>query len=278
MRRDYPYGVNADTAWTPSWIPPLLDQPVEAGETLFVSDLHLGVGSDDPSRLEAFVELLGTLPGRIDTLVLGGDVFEFWWEWREAVPRRHMHFLMALRRAADAGVRIRVVAGNHDFAYGGFLPELVGASIHPDGICLDVDGSRWLLVHGDGIALSDRIDRLVRRLLRSRAAQAAWALVPPDIAFRIAGGVGRTSRAVQPGPPPNIAEFGDAAEIWIRRWNLAGVVHGHTHRPLLEPRGGGYHVNNGDWLKARFAVWISPGRRIRLVDCGKEGHPWLSNT
>lgn len=270
--------MNADTVWTPSWIPPLLDKPVDAGETLFASDLHLGAGPDEPSRLDSFLALLETLPGRIGTLVLGGDIFEFWWEWREAVPRRHMRFLMALKRVADAGVRIHVLAGNHDFAYGRFLPDLLGAGVHHDGICLNVDGARWLLVHGDGIARSDRVDRVVRRILRSRAAQAAWNLVPPDIAFRIAGTVGDTSRTLQPGPAPNIAEYGDAAEAWIRRWNLAGVVHGHTHRPLLEPRGGGFHANNGDWLNERFAVWISPGGRIRLVDCGKEGHPWLSNT
>ncbi len=256
----------------------MLDRPVEAGETLFVSDLHMGAGGDESFRLGSFLELLETLPGRIDTLVLGGDVFEFWWEWREAVPRRHLRFLTALRRVADAGVRVRVIAGNHDFAYGGFLPEFLGASVHPDGICIDVDGSRWLLVHGDGIARSDRVDRLVRRVLRSRLACAAWALVPPDLAFRIAGGVGDASRKLQPGPAPNVAEYGEVAEAWIRRWNLAGVVHGHTHRPLLEPRGGGYHANNGDWMTERFAVWISPGRRIRLVDCGKEGHPWRSNT
>lgn len=264
--------------WVPSWIPPLLSEPVDAGETLFVSDVHLGTGPDEASRLDSLLALLDSLPGHIGTLVLGGDIFEFWWEWREAVPRRYMRFLLALKRAAEAGVRIHLVAGNHDFAYGSFLPEFVGPTVHPDGICLNIAGDPWLMVHGDGIARSDRADRVVRRILRSPIAQAAWNLVPPDLAFGLAGAVGRTSRTIQPGAPPNIQEYGDAAEHWIGRWGLAGVVHGHTHRPLLQPRGAGFHANNGDWLADRYVVWISPGRRIRLVDCRKEGHPWLSNT
>jgi len=222
--------------------------------------------------------VLEGLPGRIDTLVFGGDVFEFWWEWRTAIPRLHMEILLALRKTSDAGVRIRFIAGNHDFAIGRFLADFLGATIDPDGFCMDIGGHRWLLLHGDGMPRSDRLDRLVRRVLRSRSAQRIWNLLPPDIAFSLAGSVGNTTRTLHPGPPPNIAEYGEAASDWIARWNLAGVVHGHTHRPLLEPLGDGFHVNNGDWLKDRFAVWIGPERRVRLVDCRKEGHPWLSNT
>lgn len=270
--------MDARIDWVPPWIPSLVASPESAEAFLFVSDLHLGTGPDEASRAREFAELLETLPGRVPMLVLGGDVFEFWWEWRHAVPRRHLEFLLALRRASEAGVALRFVAGNHDFALGAFARDFLGAAVHPDGICLDVGGDLWLAVHGDGIARSDRADRLVRRVLRSRAAQAAWNLLSPDIAFRIAGSVGETSRAVNPGPAPNIEEYGEAAELWIRRWHLAGVVHGHTHRPLLRPVGGGFHANNGDWLAGRTAVWVRPGRRVQLVDCRKDGHPWLSNT
>lgn len=270
--------MNAPTTWVPPWIPSLVEAPETAGETLFLSDLHLGTGPDEAARLRDLRTLLESLPGRIDTLVLGGDVFEFWWEWKHAVPRRYMEFLLDLRRAGDSGTKLRFVRGNHDFAVGGFLSDFLGATIHHDGICLDVGGDRWLLVHGDGIARSDRADRVARRVLRSRVAQAAWNLVPPDLAFHLAGAVGRTSRAVNPGPAPNIEQYGEAAAEWIRRWNLAGVVHGHTHRPLLQPIGESFHVNNGDWLIGRSMVLISPKRRIRLIDYRKDGLPWRSST
>lgn len=270
--------MNPNDSWIPPWIPPLLERTETGGETLFASDLHLGAGPDQGRREAEFLELLETLPGRIGTLILGGDVFEFWWEWEYAAPRRHLEFLRALRKASDAGVRVHAIPGNHDFAMGRLLEESAGAKVHPDGFCLDVGGDRWLAVHGDAIARSDRLERIMRRVLRSRAAQRAWNLLPPDLAFRVAGAVGGASRAAASGPPSNVEEYGDAAELWIARWNLAGVVHGHTHRPLLRRRGAGFHVNNGDWLLGRHVVWISPGRNVRLVDCRKDGHPWLSNT
>lgn len=270
--------MNDPSFWAPPWVPTLVARPRPARDCLYLSDLHLGAGASQRERERDLLHLLEGLPGRVDTLVFGGDLFEFWWEWDAAVPRRHMDVLFALRKASDAGVRLRFVAGNHDFAIGRFLAEFLAADVDQDGFCLDLDGDRWLLLHGDGMARSDRLDRLVRRVLRSRAARKAWNLLPPDVAFGLAGAVGGTTRKLNPGPPPNIGQYGEAVAAWIARWNLAGVVHGHTHRPLLAPVGSGCHVNNGDWLNWRHAVWIRPGRNVRLVDCSKEGHPWLSST
>ena len=265
-----------DPTWVPPWIEPLPAHPRQAGRTLFLSDLHLGSGPSDGIRRKDLVELLETLPGRIDDLVLGGDVFEFWWEWNHAVPRGFLDVLLAIREASRAGVRVRFIAGNHDFAIGPGLAEFCRAEIHPDGFCLDIGGSRWLLVHGDAAPASERGDRLVRQVLRARWAQRLWSLVPADIAFRFALGVGKASRWAEPGPAPSTMEMEPLARSWMRRFGLAGVVHGHTHRPLLSRGPEGIYVNNGDWVHSRTAVWIE-GSDATLVDCAVEGHPWRSN-
>lgn len=270
--------MNDPAPWTPPWVPSILAESTGAGDCVFLSDLHLGTGADQTARLADLDRLFETLPGHVDDLVLGGDIFEFWWEWKEAVPRRHLDFLLRLRELAAAGVRLRMIAGNHDFAAGRFLAEFLPACVHPDGFCLSFGGRRWLLVHGDGMAPSDRADRLVRRVLRSPAAQTLWNLLPPDLAFAVAGGVGGASRQLQPGPAPNIAEYAAIGGAWIDAFGLAGVVHGHTHRPLLAERASGTYVNNGDWVKDRSAVWIRRDGQARLVDCRKDGHPWRSNT
>lgn len=264
--------------WAPPWIPPLVEEISTAGECLFLSDLHLGAGPDQEARLTDLAALLDGLPGAIEDLVLAGDVFEFWWEWREAVPRRHLDFLDLLRRVASRGVRLRMVAGNHDFAVGDFLARHLPAKVHPDGFHLSCGPHRWLALHGDGMAPTDRIDRVLRGILRSPTAQRLWNLLPPDLAFGLAGGVGKASRRIQPGPAPNVGEYAVVARAWMCRWGLHGVVHGHTHRPLLERGEAGTYINNGDWVLQRSAVWLRPDGSAHLVDCRKEGHPWLSNT
>lgn len=260
----------------PPWIAPLPDRAVPAGRTLFVSDLHLGDGLDEGMRRGDFLDLLRTLPGHVDDLVLGGDVFEFWWEWKRAIPSGFFDVLLGIREASRAGVRVRFIAGNHDFAVGPGLSEFCEAGIHPDGICFDIRGSRWLLLHGDATPSSERGDRVVRRVLRSRWARSAWNLLPPDLAFRFASGVGKASRWMETGPAPSTAEMEPLARCWMRRFDLAGVVHGHTHRPLLTRGPEGIYVNNGDWMRNRTAVWIE-GSGATLVDCATEGHPWRSN-
>lgn len=270
--------VNTPGHWAPPWIPPLIEDGSSIGECLILSDLHLGAGPDQEERFRDLSSLLTSLPGTIDDLVLAGDIFEFWWEWKEAVPRRHLAFLDLLRSVAAKGVRLRMVAGNHDFAVGDFLARYLPAQVSPDGFLLLCGEARWLVLHGDGMAPGDGVDRVVRRVLRSPIAQRLWNLLPPDFAFGIAGGVGKASRRIQPGPAPNIAEYEVVAREWMRRWNLHGVVHGHTHRPMLERGEAGTYINNGDWVLLRSLVWLRPDGSSHLVDCRKDGHPWLSNT
>ena len=263
--------------WVPPWIAPLPDRPEPAGRILFVSDMHFGSGLDDKSRRAEFVALLSELQGNVDDLVVGGDAFEFWWERNGAVPARFLDVLDSLRSASDAGIRLRFVAGNHDFAIGQALADHCRAEVHPDGFCLESSGHRWLLVHGDAAPASEGGDRIVRRLLRSSWAQAAWNLLPGDLGFRLALGVGDLSRRVEPGPAPSTIEMEPLARSWMETFGLAGVIHGHTHRPFLTRTAGGTYVNNGDWTRRRTAVWIE-GDRADLIDFTREERPWRSNT
>ena len=263
--------------WVPPWIEPLPSRPEPAGRILFLSDLHFGAGLDDGIRRADLLRALSGLPGNIDDLVLGGDVFEFWWERGGRPPARFRDVLDAFRDLSRSGVRIRLVAGNHDFALGPAAAAACGATVHPDGICLDSGGHRWLLLHGDAVPASEPGDRLMRRVLRSRAAQAAWDLLPGDLGFRLALGTGRLSRMLEAGPAPSTAEMEPCARLWMSRFGLRGVVHGHSHRPLLTEGPDGVYVNNGDWIARRDGVWIHGGR-ARLVDFAGKERPWASNT
>ncbi|MBK8803867.1 MAG: UDP-2,3-diacylglucosamine diphosphatase [Fibrobacteres bacterium] len=263
-------------AWAPSWIPPLVGNPVPLGRTVFLSDLHLGMGREEPSRRADLAALLEELPGNADDLVVGGDMFEFWWEWRNALPRGFDDVLDGFRQLTRAGVRLRLIAGNHDFALGQGLASRCGAIIHPDGLLGRSEGADWLLVHGDASTPAERADRILRRILRSKFCQGAWNLLPCDVSFPLALGVGRGSRALDDGTSPHTPAMEPTMRGWMRRWSLAGVVHGHSHRPLWTQGPEGTYINNGDWVRGRWAVWLR-GRQSRLVDCTGKDRPWLSN-
>ena len=74
----------------------------------FLSDAHLGAEPESleaarQARLHSFLE---TLPGRASTLYIVGDLFDFWFEYRTAIPRRLFRTLAVLESIKRAGVEI----------------------------------------------------------------------------------------------------------------------------------------------------------------------------
>ena len=86
-----------------------------------ISDIHLGHASDATERL--LLSFLRALPGRAASLLINGDLFEFWFEWKTVVPRSGVRVLAALMDLRDAGVPVTMLAGNHDCWGGDVLRE-----------------------------------------------------------------------------------------------------------------------------------------------------------
>ena len=71
-----------------------------------ISDVHLGHAPESVER--ALIAYLRSLPGRAGSLLINGDLFEFWFEWRSVVPRPAVRVLAALMDLRDAGVTGRL--------------------------------------------------------------------------------------------------------------------------------------------------------------------------
>ena len=88
------------------------------------SDTHLGAASSEVER--QLLAFLRHLPGRARSLVINGDLFEFWFEWRSVIPRPSFRVLAALADLVESGVPVLWVAGNHDCWGGDVLRERCG--------------------------------------------------------------------------------------------------------------------------------------------------------
>ena len=82
----------------------------------FASDFHLGVSNYEISRLReaSIVRWLDSIKEDAAELFLVGDVFDFWFEYKRAVPRGFIRFLGKLAELSDLGVKITMFKGNHD--------------------------------------------------------------------------------------------------------------------------------------------------------------------
>lgn len=223
------------------------------------SDTHLGFAPAQVERdLRAF---LAGLRGRAGSVVVNGDLFEFWFEWRRAMPRAAFRVLAALADLRDAGIPVLMVAGNHDCWGGEILRDDVGLEFTLGPWRGEMAGWRTYLEHGDGLRdREDRRYRALRTVLRNPLAIRAFRWLHPDLATAIAGGSSHASRsyAARDGGRGLRAV---AAQRLAAEPDLELVIYGHSHVPALERlRPGGVYANAGSWLDAPTFLRVTPER------------------
>lgn len=231
---------------------------------LVASDAHLGAVSPEQER--RFLAFLETVPDRADELVLVGDVFDFWFEWRHAVQGEHFAALRRLADLVDAGLRVRMVGGNHDAWGGPFLEGEVGVELVEGPVVTEVGGRRTFLAHGDGLADGDWGYRILKQVIRSRTARVLFRLLHPDLAIplvRRVSGTDRESTAEEEAAAVRTrAEVlsAHADEVLRRRPEVELVLLGHAHRPeLREVEPGRHYLNPGDWIRSFTYGVVGPG-------------------
>jgi UDP-2,3-diacylglucosamine hydrolase len=217
----------------------------------FISDAHLGA---EPEEAEAerearLHEFLGWLPENAAALYIVGDLFEFWFEYRTAIPRRHFRTLCALHRLRAAGVELHYLPGNHDFWLGEFLHKELGAHCHAGPVEVDRQGRRLFVHHGDGLAGGDLGYRMLKSVLRHPASIGLYRLLHPDLGIPLAHAVSRLSRRSQEGREPDLERlFREIAQPRFAQ-GFDAVVVGHFHHVYERREAGREFFVIGDWMQ-----------------------------
>lgn len=216
---------------------------------LFIADAHLLDPRD--ANYRRLLEFLRSQRGRVRTLFLLGDIFEFWIGYRHTVFAPYVPLLETLRQLREAGCEIVYVEGNHDFHLGPYFETTLGCRILPDGGVVELDGERIFIGHGDLIDPGDKGYRLLRRLLRSRPLRWLAGIVPPDWAWAIARWSSALSRRGHPeknrrGLPEQLLDAHARAHF---RTGCRAVITGHFHVPLHRATPDGQTlIALGDWI------------------------------
>jgi UDP-2,3-diacylglucosamine hydrolase len=246
-------------------MPAVLDAP---SPCYVISDVHLGHASADVER--TLLGFFRALPGRAASLVINGDLFEFWFEWKTVVPRSGVRALAALMDLRDAGVPVTLIAGNHD-CWGGDVLRDAGVEFHGGPWTGTLGGWRARVEHGDGLREEeDRGYRALRRLLRNRLAIRAFRSLHPDLATRLAMGSSQTSRNYQPRDEGRGLRAVAASELAAHP-ELELLIYGHSHVAALERMpSGNVYANAGSWLD-RPTYLLATSERIALREWKGQG-------
>ena len=226
-----------------------------------VSDIHLGIAAETEKRFRRF---LAHVAQGAEQLVINGDLFDFWFEYKTVVPSAHFRVLAELATLSESGVKIRFVGGNHDAWAGDFLQNAVDIELLPEEAVIDLAGRRALLVHGDGIGAGDLGYRILKRVIRHPLSVWTFRTLHPDLGARIARLVS-TTESKQGDPRGTNYDRADALAKWAsemlaKRPDIDLVLAGHTHTPTVTEIGQNrFYINTGDWINNFTYLEMRPG-------------------
>jgi UDP-2,3-diacylglucosamine hydrolase len=240
-----------------------------------ISDAHLGAQSAEKEShkatlLNSFLEFI--LKSENDLLICG-DLFDFWFEYRHAVPKLHFRTLALLADISHSGRKIHYLAGNHDFWLGSFLEQQIGLLIHKDDFSFEYNGKSIYAFHGDGLYKKDYLYRGLKKVLRHPFNIFLYRLLHPDFGIPLALHFSHQSRESK----SNKTKYSDRdyRDFAFDRINEGHdyVVLGHTHWPAMELNSGGWYLNAGNWIDAFTFIEIGDKPGIYRWD-GAKGVEW----
>ncbi|MDE6556217.1 MAG: UDP-2,3-diacylglucosamine diphosphatase [Duncaniella sp.] len=249
---------------------------MSATKTYFISDLHLGAAYIADARAQEMAVcrwLVDVVLPDAARLYLLGDILDFWWEYKNVVPRGFTRFLGTLARLSDAGIEITWLKGNHDIWIYDYLPTEIGLRVHDGLLTETIDGRKFVMEHGDGVGRRPASFLFLRRLFRCRPLQKAFAAIHPRLTIGFAHAWSARSRKKGGYTPPAMA--GESLVQWAEEYNAANYgspadffIFGHQHI-LLDRRisPSGRVIILGDWI-SHFSYGVFDGENFYLRQFG----------
>lgn len=233
---------------------------------MIVSDAHIGAAPADVE--DALLAFLDAVPSLGDCLLLNGDIFQFWFAYRQVIPRRA--FPVAARIAAVArALPVMIVGGNHDRWGDAFWDEQPGVRYHPRSLRFEAGGRTVQALHGDGVPPRAGLRPALQRAVNHPLTSLAYRWLHPDLGVRLAQAAAPLLGGAPAGPAER-ARRALAQRVWAER-ALADdpsadlLVMGHTHAPaLVETEANRTYLNPGAWVDGlRYAIVTGRDAELR---------------
>lgn len=217
----------------------------------FISDVHLGFfkRQEDKKREDRLLNFLNDIKKDCSTLLIVGDLFDYWFEYKTVIPREFYRTLTALESMSKSGIKIEYLMGNHDFGHFDFFEKELGIKVFENDIVREYSGKKFYISHGDGKSYNDTGYKIIKKITRNNFAKRLYCRLHPDWGIGMASGSSRHSRSYTDvknyGTKDGMSDF---AEIKIKE-GFDYVVMGHRHKAEIKEFGSGKYINLGEWIK-----------------------------
>lgn len=241
----------------------------------FASDFHLGVPTAEASleREKHIVAWLESIRQDAHTIYLLGDIFDFWFEYRHAIPKGFIRLQGKLAELRDSGISISFFTGNHDMWMFDYFPKELGIPIYREPVELIIGSQRLIIGHGDGLGPGETGYKILKKFFNSGVCQWLFARIHPNLGMSIAHYWSRKSRI---NNLKNEEKFkGDDKEyllIWCKEQEQLAhrnyYIFGHRHLVIDMPvTSNSRYLNLGEWVHHQtYAVYDGTRAELKTFD------------
>jgi UDP-2,3-diacylglucosamine hydrolase len=223
----------------------------------FLSDFHLGAPNYESSliREKKVVAFLDFIKDTAQEIFIVGDIFDFWYEYKNVVPKGYVRLLGKLAELTDSGIQIHFFLGNHDMWMSGYFERELNIPVYSEPKVFERFGKKLYVGHGDGLGPGDEGYKFLKKIFRNPICQWLFGFAHPSIGIGVANYFSRKSRA----------KTGNSDEIFLgedKEWliiyckevlqkeHFDYFIFGHRHLPLtIQLNGKSKYINLGDWIR-----------------------------
>jgi len=241
---------------------------VNSHKIYFASDFHLGVPDYESSleREKKIVRWLDEIKHDATEIYLLGDVFDFWFEYKRAIPKGFVRLQGKIAEITDAGIPVYYFTGNHDMWVFDYLPKELGMKLCRGPIQKQYNSKKLFIGHGDGLGPGDNGYKFLKKVFANKLCQWLFARLHPNFGIWLAG----YSSGVSREEIENLEFFGDEEHLvqfckkTLETEYFDYFIFGHRHIPLdLEVGKNSRYINLGDWI-INFTYAVFDGDKMEL--------------
>jgi UDP-2,3-diacylglucosamine hydrolase len=220
----------------------------------FASDFHLGIDGNFTSaeRENIIVQWLDQIKKDAAILFLLGDQFDYWFEYKEVIPKGFVRLLGKLAEFTDHGIEVNVFTGNHDMWMFTYLQKEIGVTLYKNPVIFNIGETRFLIGHGDGLGPGDHGYKFIKKVFNHPVCQWLFARIHPNSGIGIMKYFSSKSRLLNHNESwdENTEWLVKFSEDYIKQDFVDFLVFGHRHLVIdyLLKNNKSRYINLGDWF------------------------------
>ena len=241
----------------------------------FLSDAHLGSRAIEHPRMQErrLVNFLDSIKHKAEAVYLLGDIFDFWYEYRNVVPKGYTRLLGKISELTDMGVEVHFFYGNHDLWQHDYFEKECGMVLHPHSEVTELHGQMFFISHGDGLGSTDNKFKVLRSIFHSSLCQRLFSMLHPRWGVEFGLEWARHSRLKRADgkEPPYQGEQNEELIIFAKDYlkthpDINYFVFGHRHieLDLILSRKSRMMIL-GDWI-TQFTYAVFDGEHMFLEE------------